>query len=195
MFKRLGGTTRFLFGRRPRLCSETALREEAVVRCLHQEVPHGHGRPADASCGAFPLGLGRLPAPGGRHGGRSCHRGERAPSGSALAARCASHLHRGVGAVALQVLEGAALPSRPDCRRLPPPCPWRAQRRTSRKARRRPPGLGPSPSGAPRSHKGAPASRGERGEGHMRQDKPGFLLITCRYAAIGIPSCLLALQR
>ena len=34
------------------------------MRCLHQEVSHGHDRPADASCGAFPLGLGRLPAPG-----------------------------------------------------------------------------------------------------------------------------------
>src|SRR5713226_7594531 len=30
---------------------------------------------------------------------------------------------------------------------------------------------------------------------HMRQDKHGFFLIICRYAAIDIPSCLLASQR
>jgi hypothetical protein len=30
---------------------------------------------------------------------------------------------------------------------------------------------------------------------HTRQDKHGFPLITCRYAAIGSPSCLLASQR
>jgi O-antigen/teichoic acid export membrane protein len=30
---------------------------------------------------------------------------------------------------------------------------------------------------------------------HMRQDKHRFPLITCRYAAIGSPTCLLALQR
>jgi len=29
---------------------------------------------------------------------------------------------------------------------------------------------------------------------HMRQDKPGFPLITYRYAAIGMPSCWLASQ-
>jgi hypothetical protein len=33
--------------------------------------------------------------------------------------------------------------------------------------------------------------RGESG-GHTRQDKHGFPLITCRYAAMGTPSCLLA---
>src|SRR4029434_6981768 len=31
-----------------------------------------------------------------------------------------------------------------------------------------------------------------RGQPHMRQDKPGFPLITYRYAAIGMPSCWLA---
>jgi len=30
---------------------------------------------------------------------------------------------------------------------------------------------------------------------HLRQDKPEFPLITCRYAAIGSPSCWLASQR
>ena len=33
------------------------------------------------------------------------------------------------------------------------------------------------------------------GPTHVRQDKPGFLLITCRYAAIGSPSWWLASQR
>ena len=31
--------------------------------------------------------------------------------------------------------------------------------------------------------------------GHMRQDTPGFPLITYRYATIGMPSCLLASQQ
>jgi hypothetical protein len=30
---------------------------------------------------------------------------------------------------------------------------------------------------------------------HLRQDKHGFPLIPCRYAAMGSPSCWLALQR
>jgi hypothetical protein len=31
--------------------------------------------------------------------------------------------------------------------------------------------------------------------GHLRQDKPGFPVTTCRYAAIGLLSCWLASQR
>ena len=36
---------------------------------------------------------------------------------------------------------------------------------------------------------------GQGGSPHLRQDKHEFPLITCRYAAIGSPSCWLALQR
>ena len=32
-------------------------------------------------------------------------------------------------------------------------------------------------------------------DAHLRQDKHGFPLITCRYAAMGSPSCWLASQR
>src|SRR6266702_8703276 len=40
---------------------------------------------------------------------------------------------------------------------------------------------------------GTPPGRGVHP--HMRQDKHRFPLITCRYAAIGSPTCVLALQR
>jgi hypothetical protein len=44
---------------------------------------------------------------------------------------------------------------------------------------------------------GPPVSHGLAGTiaGHMRQDKPEFPLITYRYAALGMPSCWLALQQ